>query len=69
MNVDGVRSYETRRVCVDVLKKLQNASALAILREARDALVAGKVSLTGADLAQAEDLQVRIEKAIQPYFN
>lgn len=69
MNVDGVRSYETRRVCVDILKKLQSGEALAVLREAREALLAGKISLTGADLAQAEDLQVRIEKAIQPYFN
>lgn len=69
LNVDGVRSYPTRRVVVDVLKKLQRYEAYAILREAREALTAARPGLSGNELLAADDLASRIDRALSPYFN
>lgn len=69
LNVDGVRGYPTRRVVVDVLKKLQRYEAYAILREARDALTAARPGLSGNELLAADDLASRIDRALSPYFN
>ncbi len=69
LNLDGVRSYPTRRVVVDVLKKMQRHEAYAILREARDVLAAAQPGLSGHELLSAEDLASRIDRALQPYFN
>jgi hypothetical protein len=68
LNVDAIRSFPTRRVCVDILKKLQTTDALMVLREARAFIEASKVNLSGADLAQTEDLVKRIDIALNPYF-
>lgn len=70
VNVDGVRSFESRRAMVDLLKARQNAEALAMLRDARAALVAslagGGMSATEVSLTQ--DLVARIDRATSPYF-
>jgi hypothetical protein len=68
LNVDSFRSFPTRRICVDILKKLQTTEALMVLREARAFIEASKVNLSGADLAQTEDLVKRIDIALNPYF-
>ena len=69
LNVDGVRTFTTRRLTVDVLKKLQTSAAYAVLKEGRDALAMAIPTMTGDTRAQSEDLLARIDKAIQPYFN
>jgi hypothetical protein len=68
LNVDGVRSYATRRVMVQVLKKLQTYEAYAILREARITVEAQLPLLTGKELLEAEDLAARLQQATSPYF-
>jgi hypothetical protein len=68
MNVDGLRSWATRRVMVDILKKLQSSSALAVLKEAETDLNAKLSTLTGDDALQAGDLLARIKDATSPYF-
>jgi hypothetical protein len=67
-NLDGVRSFPTRRTCVDVLKKLQTQDAYNILVEAKAKLATEKLSLGPADQALADDLLARIDAAIHPYF-
>lgn len=69
LNVDGVRSPETRRVAVDVLRKLQSYEALAILQEAHAALVVSLPSLSGNARLAAGDLARRIDRAMSPYFS
>jgi hypothetical protein len=70
-NVDGVRSFETRRFAVDVLKSLQSTAAyeglLAAQTELNDALTQGTV--TGDEAALSKDLLARINVAVTPYFN
>ncbi|MCS6913144.1 MAG: zinc-dependent metalloprotease [Myxococcales bacterium] len=68
LNLDGVRSFPTRRVAVDILKKLQSSAAHAVLREARDALAMALPGLMGEARAQSEDLLARIDRALSPYF-
>jgi hypothetical protein len=68
LNVDGVRSYPTRRLIVDVLKQIQADEAYAVLEEARDALAAARPGLSGKELRAADDLAARIELAVSPYF-
>jgi hypothetical protein len=69
LDVDGIRSYPSRRAAVDVLKKLQVIPAYTILLEAQGALEAQIPTLTGTDKALAEDLRARIVAAISPYFS
>jgi hypothetical protein len=69
LNVDAIRSFPTRRACVDVLKKFQTQAAYDALLEARATLTAQRANLTGANLALTDDLIARIEAAIRPYFN
>lgn len=68
LDVDGVRSYPSRRVVVQVLKKLQTFEAYAILREARLAVEARLPGLSGQELLAAEDLLARLQQATAPYF-
>ncbi|RYG70364.1 hypothetical protein EON77_13990 [bacterium] len=69
LNGDGARTYETRRLVVDVLKKMQRVEALATLREARALVAAARVTAGGEDAAQLDDLLGRIDRAVSPYFN
>ncbi|MDW8283528.1 MAG: zinc-dependent metalloprotease [Myxococcales bacterium] len=69
LNADGFRSHATRRVAVDVLKKLQLVEAQAVLREARAALAAQLPMLSGEALLLQQDLISRIDAALSPYFD
>jgi hypothetical protein len=68
VNTDGARSFATRRLVVDALKKAQNQSAFLALRDARDAITATLNGLGPSDRALTEDLLARITAAISPYF-
>jgi hypothetical protein len=68
LNVDGVRSPQSRRVAVDVLKKLQTYEAFAVLLEAHTELVASLPLLSGNARLAADDLARRIDAATSPYF-
>jgi hypothetical protein len=69
-NLDGVRSFETRRSAVDVLKKLQRVDAYRVLLDVRAQLAAQLAdgTLFGDDVALSTDLLARIDAAISPYF-
>lgn len=69
LNLDGVRSYATRRVVIDALKRAQNADALVALTSARATLAAGIGALAPVDQALTQDLIKRIDAATSPYFD
>jgi hypothetical protein len=70
LNLDGFRSFQTRRLSVDALKTWQTLPAYEILREARVALVPpAEPPLPGDQQALVEDLLARIQRAVTPYFN
>ncbi|MSP59135.1 MAG: hypothetical protein EXR72_02140 [Myxococcales bacterium] len=68
LNLDQVRSFPTRRVCVDVLKKQQTLVAYSALVEARATIAAGRNGLTGTEAVLTDDLLARIDAATHPYF-
>jgi hypothetical protein len=68
LNQDGVRTPASRRVAVEVLKKLQRYDAYAALREAQDAIADERAGLSGEALLAADDLAARIHAALNPYF-
>ncbi len=69
-NVDGIRSIESRRAMVDLLKKQQTEEAFLALRDARGAVDAERVAATDpAQAALLEDLEARIDAALSPYFD
>ncbi|MBZ4418604.1 zinc-dependent metalloprotease [Myxococcus sp. RHSTA-1-4] len=68
LNVDGIRSFKSRRTMVDILKSMQSLPAYLALRDARDTLSAGLGSLSGVERAQAEDLLARVQAALSPYY-
>ncbi len=67
-NTDHVRTFASRRVAVDVLKKMQTPEAYQALLGARDAIVAIRPSLSGVEAGNTDDLLARIDVAIHPYF-
>jgi Met-zincin len=70
LNLDGFRSFQTRRFSVDALKTWQSLPAYDVLREARVALVPAAEPPPPADQqALIEDLLARIQRAVTPYFN
>jgi hypothetical protein len=66
--VDGTRSFESRRVMVDVLKSLQTYDAYQALLEARAALQTERAGYNALGQALVDDLTVRIDRACSPYF-
>ncbi|PTL79967.1 zinc-dependent metalloprotease [Vitiosangium sp. GDMCC 1.1324] len=68
LNVDGIRSYASRRTAVDILKTQQSLPAYSALREAKNTLTAQLPTLSGDTLLQTEDLVARISAAISPYY-
>lgn len=68
VNQDRLRSFATRRVCVDILKKLQTQAAYQVLVEARAALASERLTLSPIDAALLDDLAARIDAATSPYF-
>jgi hypothetical protein len=69
LNADGIRSFATRRVAVDVLEKMQVVEGYRTLRECRAELAAARATLTGDDQAYVDDLLARIDRALAPYFD
>jgi hypothetical protein len=67
-NVDGIRSFATRRVAVAVLKKLQTQEAMDVLYDAQVRLGPALAQVTGADAAQASELAADLTRALDPYF-
>jgi hypothetical protein len=70
LNTDGVRSFETRRLAVDLLKHLQSVEAYQALLDARTTLntTLSDGSLEGANVALTTDLIARIDAVTAPYF-
>ncbi len=69
LNLDGVRSFATRRVVVDALKRAQNTDAFIALTTARATLAATLGSLSPVDQALTRDLIARIDAVTSPYFD
>ena len=67
-NLDGIRSYPTRRLAVDILKKLQDIDAYTMLVQSRVTVAAARASLTGVEAELTDDLLARIDAATHPYF-
>ncbi len=67
-NSDGARSLPTRRLVVDVLKKLQSTSAYNILHDARPKIATVRATLSGEVANGIDDLLARIDNAVSPYF-
>lgn len=68
-NVDGARSYPTRRTVVDALKRAQNLDSYLALVSAKDTLTAQLPGLSAVDQALTRDLLARIDAALSPYFD
>ncbi|MBS2021913.1 MAG: zinc-dependent metalloprotease [Deltaproteobacteria bacterium] len=68
VNVDGIRSFPTRRQSVDILKKLQSTAAYRVLLDSNTAISSTRSSMTGDVAAATDDLLMRIEIATSPYF-
>jgi hypothetical protein len=69
LNLDGIRSYPTRRLVVDSLKWLQSPAAYEVLRASHATLSAPlEPALTGDEANLTADLLARIQQAMTPYF-
>jgi hypothetical protein len=68
VDVNGVRSFPTRRTCVDVLAHLQDVKALEVLNHAHDALATALPGLTGDAKANTQDLLNRVTAATASYY-
>jgi Met-zincin len=71
LNVDGIRTFPSRRLMVDLLKKGQSIEAYEVLLEARDVLSAQLTggTLSASDHALTQDLLARVNQAVSPYFD
>lgn len=67
LNLDGIRSFTTRRQAIDVLKRMQNIAGFEALRDVRSVLRLG-VGIPDDQLALVDDLIARIDRAVAPYF-
>ncbi len=68
INASSNRSFATRRVAVDALKKQQTLRAYQALLDAKTAITTVRATLTGTDAALTDDLLGRLAVAINPYF-
>jgi hypothetical protein len=69
LDSDGIRSFTTRRMAVDLLKRAQTIEAFEVLREARGLIAVAQLQESGARALETEDLLRRIDRAITPYFD
>jgi hypothetical protein len=67
VNLDGLRSFATRRLAADILKKSQTGPAYVALEQARP-LVADQASTSNAPL-ELRDLLGRIDRYLAAYFD
>jgi hypothetical protein len=68
-NSDLIRSFETRRLSVDTLKRLQSLPALSALRASDTSLRDTSAPLSPDQRALLDDLLLRITRALTPYFD
>jgi hypothetical protein len=68
VNLDGIRTFATRRQSVDALKRLQTLSAYEVLRATQSTLRDGGAPTSVDDQALLDDLLARITRATTPYF-
>ncbi len=68
VNDDNARSYATRRLIIDALKRAQNTPAYLALIDARGSLAAKLTTLDPTERALTQDLIARIDAATSPYF-
>ncbi len=68
VNAANNRSFPTRRVAVDALKKQQTLRAYQALLDARAAVTTARATQTGIEAALSDDLLGRINVAVTPYF-
>jgi hypothetical protein len=70
-NVDKIRSFETRRAMVDILKKMQSDEAYATLTEAKASINAALAlgGMSAQEVRDTNDLLARINRAVSPYWN
>ncbi len=67
-NVDGIRSFTTRRAMVDILARLQITAAYDALVQTRAQIATQRASMTGTAAELTDDLLARIDAATHPYF-
>lgn len=65
---DGVRSFPTRRLMVDMLKMMQDTTSYTALLAAEASLEAKLPTLSGEEKALSQDLLSRVRAATSPYF-
>ena len=68
VNSDRQRSFEARRVAVDVLKRLQTHDAYTALLEAKAPIAAERATYSALGQALCDDLTRRIDLSVSPYF-
>jgi hypothetical protein len=68
LNRDGIRTYVARRAMVDILKKVQHATAHRILREAKPLLEASRATVPAHQAFDLDELIARVERALSPYY-
>jgi Met-zincin len=68
-NADGVRSFESRRAMVDILKLMQSNEAYDVLVTSRASIAAIRPTLTGSDASLTDELLSRIDAATAVYFD
>ncbi|MGZ6143459.1 MAG: zinc-dependent metalloprotease [Myxococcales bacterium] len=68
LNSDGIRTFTTRRLMVDILSSFQIAAAYDALVQARAQIAAQRAGMTGATAEMTDDLLARIDAATHPYF-
>jgi hypothetical protein len=65
----GLRNGATRRLAVDVLKRLQSPGAYLALSDAREIVAAQLATLAGAAAVDTKDLLARIDRTLGAYFD
>jgi hypothetical protein len=68
-NRDKIRAWSTRRMGVDVLKKMQVQAAYEALLAARATLSGSRAGMPAGEVALVDDLVARIDRATKPYFD
>lgn len=68
INDDNARSFATRRLIIDALKRAQNTPSYLALIDSRGALAAKLTTLGPTERALTQDLIARIDAATSPYF-
>jgi hypothetical protein len=69
VNLDEIRSFESRRAMVDVLEAHQTYEALVALRDAQSLVELELEDAADEDVPLVDDLLARIEVALSPYYD